>query len=67
MRSPEGFSQENIEKPKWHYTYSNNGIDGHPVVFECDAENVTDADEKYEQKIGVKPQKEYISCSAVKN
>lgn len=66
MRSPEGFN-ENIEKPKWHYIYSNNEIAGHPVVFECDAEDISEADSKYEEKIGKKPDKEYIGCSVVKN
>jgi hypothetical protein len=67
MVSPEGFSIENIEKPKWHYVYSNNEIPGHPVVFECDAENPAKADGLYEEKIGKKPDKEYIACSVVKN
>ena len=67
MKGPEGFINENIEKPKWHYTYSYNGIDGHPVVFECDAESTTVADDLYEKEIGKKPDEDYLGRSAVRN
>lgn len=68
MRSPEGFSQENIEKYKFHFSYANNEMPGHPVIFECDADNIFAADILFEQTIGKKPEKDsYIACSIVNN
>lgn len=59
---------DNIEKPKWHYVYSNNEISGRPVVFQCDAEDISEADRKFEEKIGKAPDKlNHIGCSAIKN
>lgn len=46
---------ENKERPKWHYVYTNNEISDHPVVFECEAYDMAEADSEYEKKIGIKP------------
>ena len=62
------FNIENIEKPSWHFTYVNNELSGHPVIFECDAETISEADEMYEQILGLKPEKQnHIGCSIIKN
>ena len=67
MLSPEGLNFENAEKPKWHYIYSNNEMAGHPVVFECDALDILEADKLFEEKIGKTPDKQnHISCSILK-
>ena len=67
MSSPEGLNFENIEKPKWQYIYSNNEMSGHPVVFECEAFDILEADRLFEERIGKAPDKEnHISCSMVK-
>lgn len=59
---------ESIEKPKWHYTYNNTDISGHPIIFECDANDILEADKKYEEKVGRAPDKQnHISCSIIKN
>lgn len=58
---------ENTEMPRWRYTYTNNEMEGHPVVFECEASDVVEADALFEAKIGKAPDKEnHISCSAIK-
>lgn len=68
MKGFEGFTNENVEKLKFHFSYANNELPGHPVIFECDADDIAQADVLYEQKIGKKPEKEsYIGCSIVKN
>jgi len=68
MGSMEAFTNESIEKPKWHYIYSNNELAGHPVIFECDADDISQADALYEAKIGRTPNKQnHIGCSIVKN
>jgi hypothetical protein len=69
MEHMEGTNQpENTEKPTWHYTYSNNELPGHPVVFECDAESIIEADNLFEQKLGITPERNnHIGCSIVKN
>jgi hypothetical protein len=67
MSSPEGLNFESIERPRWHYTYTNNEMSGHPVVFECDAFDILEADSLFEERIGKAPDKEnHISCSIVK-
>lgn len=67
MEAIGNFNKENTEKPKWHYTYVNNELSGHPVVFECDAESISEADSLYEEKLGIKPEKSnHIGCSIVK-
>jgi hypothetical protein len=68
MENMPNISLENIEKPTWHFTYYNNEISGHPVVFECDADDIAKADDLYELKIGKRPDKgNYIGYSAIKN
>jgi hypothetical protein len=58
---------ENIEKPMWHYTYSNNELSGHPVVFECEADDIVEADDLYEKKLGIRPDRgSHIGCSIIK-
>jgi len=67
MSSPEGLNFESMETPKWHYFYSNNEMSGHPVVFECEAFDILEADKLFEERIGKAPDKEnHISCSMVK-
>ncbi len=34
-------------KPKYHYTYTDNKVLGHPVIKEFDANDDIDADEKF--------------------
>ena len=59
---------ENLEKPIFHFVYVDNSKLERPVVFECDADNITVADELYEEKIGEKPERQnHIGCSLVRN
>ena len=67
MLSLEGLNFESMETPKWRYIYSNNEMSGHPVVFECEAFDILEADSLFEERIGKAPDKEnHISCSIVK-
>jgi hypothetical protein len=69
MEGTEGLnsSVESIERPMWHYIYSNNELPGHPVIFECDAFDIIKADDLYEERLGIRPEREnHIGCSIVK-
>ncbi len=67
MYNPEIPNLESMEQPKWHYTYTNNEMSGHPVVFECDAFDILEADKLFEERIGKVPDKEnHISCGVIK-
>lgn len=48
MEGKEGqfFNPESFEKGKFHYSFSDNKMLGHPVFFECDANDDLEADEK---------------------
>jgi hypothetical protein len=62
------FDEAGIEKLKYHYFYYNNELAGHPVIFDCKADNVSDADKQYKEKIGKEPNKsEHIGCIALEN
>jgi hypothetical protein len=64
--NPEG--AENAEKLLWRYTYVDHSKDNHPVIFECVTHDISDADLQYEQRFGVKPERQnHIGCSIVKN
>jgi hypothetical protein len=70
MRDYEEFKpfDEGMEKPEWHFTYSNNDLPEHPVVFECDADDILKADDMFELELGIKPEKtNHIGCSVIKN
>lgn len=43
----EGLNFENIEKKKYHYTYSDGKVLGCPKIFECDANDDIEAQEKF--------------------
>ncbi len=61
------FVPENTERLYFHYVYYNNEISGRPVIFECDASSVLEADDLYEKAIGVKPEKDgHIGCTTIK-
>ena len=63
----EGFDEENIEEPKWHFFYFNNEISDHPVVLECIAGSQAEADDIFTQKMGKKPNKDnHIGCTTIK-
>lgn len=46
---------ENIENIKYHYVYTNVDIPGRPVIFDCDASDLAEANDLYEKKLGIKP------------
>lgn len=52
-----GDSPEQSEKLKNRYVYYNKELDGHPVIFECQAEDIAQADELFATKLGKKPDK----------
>jgi hypothetical protein len=61
------FVKENTERLKFHYVYCNNEISGRPIVFECDAFDILEADDLYEKALGVKPERQnHIGCSVIK-
>lgn len=45
-------------KAKYIYKDNSNGWKNAPIVFECDAKSVSEADALYEQKFGIKPEKQ---------
>lgn len=54
--------------PTNHYTYVDYGAPDHPVIFECDAMDILEADEKFKEKLKKIPERENnIGCSVVKN
>lgn len=53
------------DKPR-KFIYRDNH-DERKIVFECTAENITDADKMYEEKFNIKPEKQsHIACSIQK-
>jgi hypothetical protein len=61
------FDEAGIEKFKYHFFYANKEIPGHPVIFDCKANTISEADALYEKKIGKVPEKQnHIGCSIVK-
>lgn len=59
--------KESMENPLWHYTYTNNDISDRPKIFECDADNIEEADRQYAEKMGINPDRQnHIGCSFVK-
>ena len=72
MSSQEGlnFNDAGIEKLKYHYTFSDNKVLGHPVIFECEADDDVMAQEKflnYISESGVDLSDSEIIRGAVKN
>ena len=70
MYNPEFPSLENLEKPKYHYTYTDSNVLGHPNIFECDADDDIEAREKFYtfvQESGLDIRESDISCSTINN
>jgi len=60
----EALSQEKESKK---YIYRDNRTNGHNMVFECIAENILEADKRYEIATGNKPEKQsYIGCEIIR-
>jgi hypothetical protein len=51
------FNEGSIERQKYHFVYTNIDISDHPVIFECDAFDMKEADKLYEEKVGKRPDK----------
>lgn len=51
----QNFQTEGVEKEKWHFVYTNNDLEGHPVVFDCLAAEAVEADALFEAKFCKKP------------
>ena len=59
---------ENKEKLTFHFTYVDHSKEKHPIIFECDANSITEADIMYEAKLGEKPERQnHVGCSLVRN
>ncbi len=57
---------ENKEKKLYKFTYRDNSAGG-KVIFECVAESILDADQRYEAETGNNPEKQnHIGCSVEK-
>ena len=67
----EGFNfKEGLERPKYHYTYTDNKILGHPIIFQCDANDDVVAQElfaKFVQDQGLDLSETEIVRGAVQN
>lgn len=61
--NPEALSQEKELKK---YIYRDNRTNEHKTVFECVAEDILEADKRYEAATGHKPEKQsYIGCEII--
>ncbi len=60
------FGPENKEKKLYKFTYRDNSAGG-KVIFECVAESILDADQRYEAETGKNPEKQnHVGCSVEK-
>lgn len=46
------FNEAGIEKPKFHYAYTDNSQKTHPIIFSCEANDVTEANLKFKDEFG---------------
>ncbi len=65
----DSISPENTEAlKKSRFYYANNDLPGRPIIFECCADTITEADAMFERKFNIKVEDSYhIGCSVVKN
>ncbi len=55
----ETFKIENKKK----YVYRNNSDNEHEIIFECEAEDILEADKLYKEKMGNDPAKQnFVGC-----
>jgi len=68
MENPFLNNQENNERLKFHYSFTNNDVSGHPVIFECEADNPEQAFDLFEERFGKQPNNEdHIGWSSIEH